>query len=145
MNFITHWQKYGCVLWFFWNWTYLLRSIKKTKDKSVNLTIFRIQSDEPIMCEFFLYCFHRMCNCRKNSVRLYQFLFSYWLSKVWQDNKITFLLSLDVFLFLALVFISCYSFISLEVGLKIWAITAAVKKYRSIIKKKWKSTIKWYC
>ena len=34
LGFIIYWQKYGCVLWFFWYWIYFSRSIKQSQRNS---------------------------------------------------------------------------------------------------------------
>ena len=31
LDFIIYWQRYNCVLWFFWNWIYSIRSIKQNQ------------------------------------------------------------------------------------------------------------------
>ena len=47
--------------------------LNKIRDKSITHNIFRIQDDESIMFRF--YCFHRIYACRKNFVRLHEFVF----------------------------------------------------------------------
>ena len=53
LSFIIFWQKYDCVLWFFWGWTYSTRRFKRNKDKSITYSVFRKKADDSIMCGFY--------------------------------------------------------------------------------------------
>ena len=57
----------------------------KIKDKSLARNILRIQSDNCYV-RILLYSFHKIYNCGKVFVRLYQFIFLKRLWKGWQDN-----------------------------------------------------------
>ena len=58
---------------------YIPQKVLKLKRRQRQFTthnIFRMQVDDCVMSGFFLHCFHRIYDCRKNAVRLYLFLFS---------------------------------------------------------------------
>ena len=65
LSFISYWQKYSCILWFFWNWIYFTFGIeyipqdvfKKIRDKSITHNILGILDNESIMCEFYCVAF----------------------------------------------------------------------------------------
>ena len=52
MGFIIYCQKYGWVIWFFWNWAYSARNTRQNQDKSITHNIFRIQNYDSIMSGF---------------------------------------------------------------------------------------------
>ena len=56
MGFIIYWQKFGCILRFFWNWIYSSKK-NKIKDKSITHNIFRIRDNESVMCGFYYIAF----------------------------------------------------------------------------------------
>ena len=45
----------GCVLWFFWSWTYYPTQdvVRKINDKSITHRLFRIQSENSILSGFY--------------------------------------------------------------------------------------------
>ena len=53
LGFIVYWLKYGYILWFFWNWIYSSRHTKQNQRKIKTHNIFRIQSDDSVMCGFY--------------------------------------------------------------------------------------------
>ena len=65
LSFISYWQKYSCILWFFGNWIYFTFEteyipqdvFKKIRDKSITHNIFGILDNESIMCEFYCAAF----------------------------------------------------------------------------------------
>ena len=60
MGFIVFWQKYSCILWFFWNCGieyFPQELVNKIKDKSISHNIFRTQDDDSIMCGFYCIAF----------------------------------------------------------------------------------------
>ena len=77
LDFIIYWQKCSYIFCFFWNWIYSSRRIKQSQRQIHNLkTIWWFH-----YVWILLSSFHRIYDCRKKFVRLYQFIFYEWLLK----------------------------------------------------------------
>ena len=57
MGFISYWQKYSYILWFFWIEYIPQGVLNKFNDKLITHNIFRIQDNESILCEFYCIAF----------------------------------------------------------------------------------------
>ena len=65
MEFIIYLQKYSCITWFF-GIEYSPQGIfNKIREKSATHNIFRIQSDDSIMCGFYCITFIEYITARK--------------------------------------------------------------------------------
>ena len=53
MDFIVSWQKYSSVLWSLWNEHIPHQVLNKIKDKLITYNIFRIKSNDSVMCGFY--------------------------------------------------------------------------------------------
>ena len=154
--------------------------LNKIRDKSISRNIFRMQSDDSVMCGFYCIAFIEYTNLfypndyKKNEKIIYKYFKDKYVSLKFKLKKIDetrnylleeinlydlmrekykktckYLNYVEHLLILALTSTSCVSvstFASLvcvpvgitssAVGIKICAITAGIKKYKSIIKKK---------